>query len=173
MENKQQIMTSLQKVFNGWQELIASLTEEQILAPAPPSSWTVKDIVVHMWSWQQATVARAEAALLGKDPDYPAWWIACGPDPEEDVDRTNAYLYKINRDKPWSRVYTDWKAQFSRFLELSRQISEDDLMEPGKYAWMGSYALVASSMGTLDHHEEHLESLLAWLKQQGKPKTGA
>jgi len=170
MENKQEIMTRLHKVFNRWQELIGSLSAPQILAPLSPSDWTVKDIVAHMWSWQQATVARAEAALSGTDPDYPQWWHEMGPDPEEDVDRTNAFLYQINKDKPWSRVYTDWKAQFSRYLELSRQLPEKDLLQPGKYAWMGSYALAASSLGTLDHHEEHLEALLSWMNDHGAVK---
>lgn len=173
MENKQEIMTRLQKVFTGWQELIASLSPEQISTPLLPSDWTIKDVVAHLWSWQQATVARAEAALLNKSPDYPEWWLTMGPDPDEDVDRTNAYLYQINQDKPWPKVYTDWKAQFSRYLELSRQLPEKDLLEPGKYAWMGSYALSASSMGTLEHHEEHLETLLAWLNEHRKANSKA
>ncbi len=165
MENKQEIMTRLQKVFNSWQELIASLGPQEISTPLSPSTWTVKDVVAHLWAWQQATVARDEAALLRIDPDYPNWWRVMGPDPDEDVDRTNDYLYKLNQDKPWPRVYTDWKAQFSRYLELASQLPEKDLLEPGKYPWMGSYALMASTMGTLDHHEEHLETLLAWLKE--------
>ncbi len=170
METKTDITARLQRVFNQWQELIASLTEEQITAPLLPDNWTIKDIVAHMWAWQQATVARAEAALLGANPDYPDWWQIMGPDPNEDVDRTNAYLYQLNREKPWHRVYTDWNSQFSRFLELSRQIPENDLFEAGKFAWMGSYALVASSLGTLDHHEEHLEAVSTWLKEHGKIK---
>ena len=170
METKAEITIRLQHVFNQWQELLASLTEEQITVPLLPDDWTVKDIVAHMWAWQQATVARAEAALLGADPDYPQWWRAMGPDPEEDVDRTNDYIYQLNRHKPWRRVYTDWNAQFSRFLELSGQIPEKDLFEQGKYAWMGSNALLASTMGTLDHHEEHLESLLTWLKEHAQDK---
>jgi hypothetical protein len=168
MENKQEINARLQKVFNQWQDLLTCLSEEQILAPLLPSTWTIKDTVAHMWAWQQATVARAEAALLGKDPDYPEWWKIMGPDPEEDVDRTNAYLNKINRDKPWSRVRTDWNAQFSRYLELARQIPEKDLFEAGRYAWMGSYPLLASTMGTLEHHEEHLEALQTWLHEHVK-----
>lgn len=172
MESKQEIMNRLQKVFNQWQELISDLRPEQIAVPLLPADWTIKDVVAHMWSWQQATVARTEAALLGKSPEYPEWWQLMGPDPEEDVDRTNAYLYKINKDKPWSRVYTDWKAQFSRFLELSRQIPEKDLFEPGKYPWMGSYALAASSMGSLNHHEEHLETLQAWMAEHWTKTAG-
>lgn len=168
METKQEINARLQKVFDEWQKLLASLTDEQVFAPLLPSAWTIKDVVTHIWAWQQATVARAEAALLGTDPDYPSWWQVMGPDPEEDVDRTNAYLYQLNRDKPWSRVRIDWYAQFSRYLELSRQIPEEDLLTVGRYAWMGGYPLSASAMGTLEHHEEHLETLHAWWQEHGR-----
>ena len=171
MNNKQQILTALTEVFNRWQELLASLSEGQITALLLPSNWSVKDTVAHMWAWQQASVAPMQAALTNVVPDYPRWWEILGPDPEEDVDRTNGWLYNANRDKPWSSVYSDWKAQFQHYLELSRQIPEKDLLEPGRFAWMGSYALAASSMGSLEHHKEHLDSLRAWLREHGEMKT--
>jgi hypothetical protein len=171
MENKQQILAGLQKVFNRWQEILPNLSEAQISSPLSPSTWTVIDIVAHMWAWQQASVARAEAAVHNKEPNYPEWWKTMGPDPEEDVDRTNAYLYETNLGRAWSSVYADWRAQFLHYLELLEQITEKDLLEPGRYKWMGKYALVASSMGSLEHHQEHLEPLLAWLQEHGNSKT--
>ena len=168
MDDKNQLLNDLFDIFNRWQELLTDMSEDEILQPLLPSDWTVKDIVAHLWSWQQASVARAEAALQGTQPNYPRWWEINGPDPEEDVDRTNAYLFETNKDKPWTIVYADWKAQFEHFLELSRQIPEKDLLEPGKYAWMGNYPLAASAMGSLDHHQEHFETLSAWLQDDGR-----
>jgi hypothetical protein len=91
-----------------------------------------------------------------------------GPDPDEDVDRTNACLYEASKDKPWSTVYADWKAQFEHYLELMRQIPEKDLLEPGRFAWMGDYPLVSSPLGSLDHHLEHYDPLTAWLQDDGR-----
>jgi len=172
MNEKEKILVELRDIFNRWQELLASLTEEQVTAPLLPSSWSVKDDVAHMWAWQQASVARAEAALNDRVPNYPEWWQINGPDPNADIDRTNAYIYKINRDKPWVRVLADWKEQFSRYLELCKQIPEKDLFEPGRYAWMGSYALSASSLGSLDHHQEHFDTVRNWLGEHGTKKPG-
>jgi hypothetical protein len=172
MTNQEQILIGLTEIFNNWQVLLASLSEEQIATPLLPSSWTVKDIVAHMWGWQQASMARAEAAFHDREPKYPEWWEILGPDPEEDVDRTNAYLYDSNRNKPWSVVKADWKTQFMRYLELTKQVPEKDLLEPGRYAWMGIYALAASSEGSLGHHQEHYENLVAWLKEHGNPVPG-
>ncbi len=172
MNTKEQILTTLEEIFNQWQKMLLSLSEEQISAPLLNSSWTVKDVVVHLWAWQQASVARAEAALHNREPKYPEWWQINGPDPEEDVDRTNAWIYKANHDRPWIMVYADWKTQFQRYLELIRQVPEKDLFEPGRYAWMGSYTLAASPEGSLGHHQEHYETLLAWLNEHGNIQTG-
>jgi hypothetical protein len=171
METKQQILTDLAAIFNRWQELLASLSEEQINQSLHPTHWTVKDVVAHMWAWQQASVARAEAALHDKQPMYPQWWEILGPNPEEDLDRTNTWLFEANLDKLWLKVYTDWKEQYQRFLKLTSQISEKDLLEVGKYTWMGGYALSASTMGSLGHHQEHYESLTAWLQEHETKKS--
>ena len=165
MEDKQHILDELIDIFKRWQVLLASLSEQQILAPLAPSTWTVKDVVAHMWSWQQASVARAEAALTGTQPKYPQWWVQRGPDPEQDVDGTNVLLYSLSKDKPWEQVYRDWKSQFTHYVELIQQIPEKDLFQPAKYAWMGKYALADSTNGSLDHHKEHFDTLTAWLAE--------
>lgn len=171
MNNKGQILDKLTEIFNRWQALLASLSEEQIIAPLVPSSWTVKDVITHLWTWQQASVAWMEAALHGREPEYPRWWQVLGPNPEEDVDRTNAWIYEVNRDRPWSSVYADWKTQFQHYLELTRQVPEKDMLEVGRYSWMGTYALAASCMGSMEHHEEHMDTLLTWLQEHGNMKT--
>lgn len=167
MENKTQILTDLAEIYRRWRELLENLNEEQVTQPVEPSNWTVKDVVAHLWFWQQATVARVEAALQDREPDYPEWWELFGPDPNEDVDRTNAWNYLKSLEKPWPLVYSDWYAQFGHYLELAKQVPEDDLLTPGRYAWMGQYALSASSLGTLDHHREHYDDVYNWLKEHG------
>ncbi len=165
MEGKQQIVTGLNDIYRRWKDLLASLSEDQILTPLEPSTWTVKDVVAHLWAWQQGSVARMEAALDNREPDYPDWWKKNGPNPEENLDKTNAWIYKANRDKPWAGVYENWKTQFEHYVELTKRIPEEDLLELGKYSWLGKYALSASAMGSLEHHEEHYDTLRLWLEQ--------
>jgi len=168
MDDKEQILAMLKEVFDCWEELLASLSEEQVTAPYLPANWSVKDVIAHLWAWQQISVVRAEAALQDREPEYPRW-----SDPEEEnVDRTNAWIYETYRDKPWSDIYADWKAQFLRYLGLTKEIPEKDLLEHGRYAWMGKYALSASLLGSYDHHQEHIEKLLAWIRERGNMKPG-
>jgi len=168
METKSQILADLTEIFERWQELLAGLSTEYVVQPLLPSDWTLKDTVAHLWFWQQASVARMQAALNGKEPDYPEWWAIFGPDPEEKVDQANAWNYATNRDKLWVNVYADWKTQFQRYIDLLRLLPENDLLKPGRYTWMGKYSMSASSLGSLDHHREHYDTVKGWLKVQGE-----
>ena len=164
MEDKEQLIAQLRDVFHRWEDLLAGIGEEQITAPQPSSGWSVKDELAHLWGWQQVSVARVEAALNGSKPQYPKLAEIVDLDDEEgDVDRANAWIYETNRAKPWPTVYSDWKAQFRRFLELSEQVPESDLLTKGKYTWLEHYSLSEVLSGSYEHHVEHLEELRARL----------
>jgi hypothetical protein len=61
-------------------------------------------------------------------------------------------------------VHGDWRKGFWRFLELCETTPEEDLLTPGKYAWLGEYELAEVLTGSYSHHhEEHLQPLLARL----------
>jgi hypothetical protein len=69
-------------------------------------------------------------------------------------------------------VHQDWRDGFLRFLELGEMIAEKDLLDPEKYPWMKGYSLFVVLQGSYEHHHiDHLEPLLAWLRQYGNMKS--
>jgi hypothetical protein len=170
MNDKKQILTMLKEEFNRWEELLAGMSEEQITAQHLPSNLSIKDVIAHLWAWQQRSIARLEAALHDKEPEFPRWPAEFDPE-QEDVDQMNAWIYETNRVKPWSRVYGDWRAGFLRFLELGEAIPEKDLLDAGRYPWLEGQPLSIVFVGSYEHHHiDHLEPLLAWLRQHGNIK---
>jgi len=171
MNDKQQILTTLREEFNRWEELLASLSEVQITAPHLPSNWSIKDVIAHLRAWQQVSIARLEAAQLNKEPVFPNWLSGLDPESEEDRDQFNARIYEIYHQQPWSRVHQDWRDGFLRFLKLGGKIPENDLLDTEKYPWLKGYSLFAVLQGSYEHHhDDHLEPLLAWLRQHGNMK---
>jgi hypothetical protein len=172
MNDKKQILKMLKEEFNRWEELLASMSEAQITNPQLPSNRSIKDVMAHLWAWQQRSIARMEAALHNREPEFPKWPEALDPEPEGEPDELNAWIYETNREKPWSRVYGDWRAGFLRFLELGEAIPEKDLLDPGRYPWLEGLPLSAVLLGSYaHHHQEHFEPLLAWLRQHGSTKV--
>jgi hypothetical protein len=159
MNDKQGILIALREESDRWEALLAGLGEEQITAPQLSDGWSIKDVIAHLRAWQQRSIARLEAALLGREPEYPVWPAQLDPEMEGEPHDLNAWLYAAYRDQPWPSVYGDWREGFLRFLELGEKIPENDLLAVGRYAWLEGYALIAVLQGSCEHHREHAENL--------------
>jgi len=168
MNMQNHILTALREQFDCWEELLAGLSDGQITATDLPSNWSIKDVMAHLWAWQQRSIARLNAALLNRDPDFPRWLPDIDPDAEANTNQTNAWIYAAYRDQPWSKVHQDWREGFLRFLESGEGFTEKDLLDSGKYSWLGGYSLAFILIASYDHHQEHYEQLLAWLQEHGK-----
>jgi len=167
MNMKDHILAALREQFDRWEELLASLSEEQVTIPSFDFNWSIKDVIAHLWAWQQISIARVESGWQDHEPEYPKWMIEVGKDWEENADRTNARIYENTHDKTWSEIHQNWKEGFLQLLELGNKISERDLLDGSKYIWLKGYSLAFILVASYDHHQEHLEKLLGWLREQG------
>jgi hypothetical protein len=167
MDDKQHILTTLREEFNRWEELLASLSEEQITAAQLPGNWSIKDVIAHLRAWQQRSIARLEAALLSREPEFPNWPAEFDPEAEGQPHDLNAWLYERDRGLPWSSVQRDWRAGFLRFLELGESIPEKDLLDAGRYPWMEGQPLALILQSSYEHHHEHADFLKPVLSGSG------
>ncbi len=167
MNMKEHILRALREQLNHWEELLASKNEEQIIAPLLPSEWSIKDYIAHLYVWQQITIARMEAARADREPDYPQWIPGVDPDAEGYADLVNDWIYKNHHQLPWSQVHQDWRERYRRLIEISQEISEQDLLDWNRYPWIG-FPLVNVLLATYNHHQEHIEKYFAWLEANSK-----
>lgn len=162
------ILTNLRNEYHRWQALLAGMDTARITRRNLPQNWSIQDVMAHLLAWQARSVARMEAGLLNVEPNFPDWPEGFDINEEEPVDVINAWIYEKHRDRSWEDVHADWKANFERLIELGEAIPEDQLLEVGRYAWLGEYALVEVLDGSRDHHEEHYEMLMGWLRPLGE-----
>jgi len=167
MNMKEHILMALREQFNNWEILLATLSEEQITSPHFDLDWSIKDVMAHLWAWQQISIARMEGGLRDQKPEYPTWIVSIGDDWEEDANRVNALTFETKHKKPWSEIYQSWKDGFLEFLELGNKISERDLLDGDRYPWLNGYSLASILIASYDHHQEHLEKLGNWLQLPG------
>jgi hypothetical protein len=92
MSMKDHILTALREQFDEWEELLTRMSEEQLTTPQLPSKLSTKDIVAHAYSWQQMSLARMEAAVHNREPQFPKAPPGFDLDTENDVDGINAVL---------------------------------------------------------------------------------
>ncbi len=99
---------------------LAHLSDEEASAPLPSSPWSIRDVVVHLWAWQQRTIAHTEAALVNREPVFPQWSAAIDPDAQDSVDRTNAWIAATHRDTPWLLAYQQWREGYLHLLDTAQ-----------------------------------------------------
>jgi hypothetical protein len=167
MNMKEHILAALREQFDRWEQLLMSLSEEQINTPHFELGWSIKDVIAHLWAWQEISRARTEAAVIDRAPAYPKWIVSIGEDWEEKADRVNALTFENNHNRQWSEVHENWRAGFLQFLELGGELSEKNLLDADRYPWLKGYSLAFILVASYDHHQEHLEILTDWLHKQG------
>lgn len=168
MNMKGHILAALGEQLDRWEELLASMNEEEIPVPRFDLGWSIQDVIAHLWAWQQISIARMRAATLDREPELPKWVAELHGDWEENVNQTNAWVYQTYHARPWPEVHQNWRDGFRRFLDLAEPISEKDLLDGDKYPWLKGYSLAGVLLASYDHHQEHLDKLLAW-RQKGVP----
>ncbi len=156
---KRHILAALREEFNSWEALLGSLNEARITTPQPPSPWSIKDDLAHVWAWQQRSIARLEAARCDQEPVYPAWPESLDPDTEAATAQINDWIYATNRDLAWPVVYQRWRDGFLHFLEAAEAISEKDLLDSSRYPWLHGFSLANVLLASYDHHQEHLDNV--------------
>jgi hypothetical protein len=169
MNMKEHILAALREQLERWEELLASLGDEQITAPLLPSSWSAKEVITHLWVWQQRSIARMEAARLNREPQFPRWNPEVeDPDAEGNADPTNAWIYETYHKLPWSEIHQNWREGFLRFVESGEVMAERDLLSADQYPWLEGYSPAFVLVASYDHHQEHIEKLQAWLEEHKK-----
>jgi hypothetical protein len=109
-----------------------------------------------------------EAAQEDRAPIFPQWLPSIDPEDESATDPINAWIYAAYRDEPWAEVHEKWRTGFLRLLAVGETIPERDLLDSSRYPWLEGYPLAFILVASYDHHQEHLEKLLARLSSQSE-----
>lgn len=165
MTMKEHILAALREQALRWEELLLNLSVEQITTPQFDLDWSIQDVVAHLWGWLQISIARLQAAAHDRELEYPAWLAEIPGDWEEDVDRTNAWIYQNNHTKPWSQVHQNWREGYLHMLQTAETFVEKDLLDKERYKWLHGYSPADVLIASYDHHQEHFEKVMAALRQ--------
>lgn len=164
MNMKEHILAALKEQFVSWEKLLGAVSEQQIISPQFDLNWSIKDVMAHLWAWQQISIARLEGGLHDREPKFPKWIVESIENWEEDADRVNALTFETQHRKSWSKIHRNWSNGFLQFLELGGKIPERYLLDGDRYPWLKGYSLAFILVASYDHHQEHFEKLTDWMR---------
>ena len=162
LNSREALLDAVRGLREELERVVAEAGDARMEQPGSFGEWTFKDLIAHLTGWRQTTAARLEAGLRDEEPVFP-WPDHL--DEEADLHEINRWFYETNRDKPLAAVLRESRETFERVERAIAALPEDDLLEPGRFTWLGGAALgPAVVRGTLGHyHEEHEPDIRAWL----------
>lgn len=136
--NKTQLLAAIQKEYTALEKFLAPLTAEQMAFAPVPGDWAVKDVVAHLYEWQQMFFNWYETGLRGETPDVPAPGYKWNQLPA-----LNQAIYEKHRDLTPEQILSLFRESHQKTIQFIGNLPESDLTMPGLYSWMKQNTLMA------------------------------
>lgn len=158
-KSKRELMEVLQDERQLFDDLLASLSDAQLLEPGIEGNRCVKDILAHITDWERRMNLWIQESLAGLIPQRPAPGMTW-----DDLDRLNEQTYLENKERPLSEVMAASRRSYAQALQAVQGLSEEDLFDGRRFAWRNGdplWHMVAAN--TWWHYKEHRQQIEAWL----------
>ena len=154
-KDKAELLARIDQEWTALRELIDSLTPKQ-MSEAVPGSWSVKDHLVHLTTWEQFLFRYH----LGQEPPH----IVMGLDAETferlDEDGLNALIYERSQDRSLEDVLDSLTQSHNQVLDALELVTFADLMKPHYADDPEARTLINWVIGnTYDHYREHRQTI--------------
>ncbi len=145
--NKTQLLTAIQKEYGALEKFIAPLTPEQLVHAPTPGAWAVKDILAHLYEWQQMFFLWYETDLRGETPALPAPGYKWSQLPA-----LNQAIYEKYYELAPEQILALFHESHQKTLQFIAALSDADLTTPGLFAWMNQNTMLAYLNSTTAAH---------------------
>jgi len=114
------LLTRLDAAWRGFTQSYAGLSDAELIAPGVTETWSVKDIIAHVTTWEEEALKHVPVILAGGRP--PRYSITYGG-----IDAFNARMTSHKADLTLSEVLAQQEAVHQRLLGLIEGLPADQL----------------------------------------------
>ena len=143
--SKKQLLEQARADYEALQAELNDLTSDAMVETGIVGEWSIKDVLGHLFEWQQMTITWYRAGKRGETPITPSEKYTW-----REIPALNQAIYEKHRDCPADEIQAEFAASHQEALDLIGTMSEDELFTPKIYAWtksttLGSYLTSATS----------------------------
>lgn len=158
--NKTQLLSAIEKEFSALEKLLTDLTPQLMAYTTAPGVWAIKDIVAHLYEWQQMVFLWYETGLRGEMPSVPAPGYKWSQLPA-----LNQHIYEKYRDLAPEKALALFQESHQKMVQFIERQSDADLATPGLYQWMNQNTLLSYlNSATAAHYVWALKEIKKILK---------
>lgn len=132
----------------------AGLTESKLLEPGVIKTWSVRDIIVHVTTWEEEALKHLPGILAGRRP--PRYSVTYGG-----IDAFNALMSARKKDVPLDEVKRQQAAAHRRVLALIERTPEKELAS-------GTRFRNRLRLDTYGHYAGHTAAILRWRNRRAR-----
>jgi hypothetical protein len=126
VNKRQQVLNRLHKTWRALEESYAGLSEVEMSEPGVTGSWSVKDIIAHVTTWEEEALKHLPLILMGGKP--PRYSVTHGG-----INAFNAAMTVQKRDFEFAEVLRQRDSVHQRLIELVESIPEDHLSSDARF----------------------------------------
>ncbi|MBT8403639.1 MAG: ClbS/DfsB family four-helix bundle protein [Gemmatimonadetes bacterium] len=160
---KSDLIRDIEEQFSSLQQSLAAIPREHYdEAGVWGDDWSINDLIAHLSAWHGLFLGWYHAGVRGESPELPASGYKWNETP-----RLNRDIWKEHRGRATDDLLKAFDASHAEVLELARQSSPQDLLEPGRFGWTRKNALVTYlGANTASHYRFAQKVLKRWGRQQ-------
>ena len=155
MRTRDETWFALTQGFKAFMDCLGKLTEEELTSTQVEGVWTVKDVVAHVWSWDD------EAIRTARDWMGPRKW----QQGEFDEDAWNATQVASRVAMQLIPVVDGLTGAHRRLVHLLDTTDDEALAQVAKAPWGDEMPLVDFIYEMAEHYATHTANLKAYQEQ--------
>jgi hypothetical protein len=150
---KRQLLQRLDKAWAALKESYAGLAESRLVEPGVTGSWSVRDILAHVTTWEAEALTYLPLIIQGSKP--PRYSVMYGG-----IDAFNAKMTEQKRHLSLSEVLTQLDETHSRLIAFIQSAPEDLFSRETPFRRR-------LRLDTYSHYPKHAEAIRKW--RAGRP----
>ena len=147
LNTKGQILEAALAERSALEELLNTLTPEQMTQPNMIGEWAVKDVLSHLMEWEQMVIAWYAAGVKGKTPAVPSEKYNWGQLPQ-----LNHNIYVKHRERKLVDIQKDFKVSYKKIIKTIEGIPDRELFTRKVYKWTNNNLLAAYFVSCTSSH---------------------
>jgi hypothetical protein len=151
MTTRARLLARVDEAWTAFTRSYAGLTEEDLLRPGVIKTWSVRDIIVHVTTWEGEAVKHLPEVLAGRRP--PRYSVTYGG-----IDAFNALTTARKKDLPLAEVFRQQAAVHRRVVALIERAPENELASGARFR-------NRLRLDTYGHYAGHTAAILRWRRR--------
>lgn len=161
---KERIIESILTERRRLEKNLSLLSDEDMLEPNVIGKWSVKDIMAHLFDWEQRFLGWYNAGLRGEVPETPAPGLKWS-----ELRILNQQVFERHRAKELQDVKSEFQSSYDTVLKTIKSIPEEDMLGQGRFEWTKRDTIAGFILAnTANHYRWAKGRILRWMKDTGR-----